>query len=47
MFEDDPDGFIGQDCRVSTFKLEPQGLLLGGHHFAFFNLQGSGYNITK
>ena len=42
MFKDDSDGFIGQDRGVSTFKLQPQGLFFGGHHFAFFNLQGEG-----
>lgn len=46
MFKDDSNGFIGQDCRIRTFKFKPQGLFLRSHHFTFFDLQGRGYNVT-
>lgn len=38
VFENDAYGVFGQSCGVGPDELQPQGFLLGCHHFALFNL---------
>lgn len=38
VFENDADGVFGQGGGVGPFELQPQGFLLGCHHFALLNL---------